>query len=739
MKSKLLLILLWFGSFSFGQNFFRAVTQIKINQNFVPFNNTPTRYTAYQVALSDLKNYIAEAPAYTSQKKSDIRLRMPTPYGFREFNVYTSITLQNLSDTSVRAYRLVGTDNTCSGSLVIAPQGLYIAVYPNGKPAYYLQTANLQNQIVLYEKNDVRANQFTCYTDETLNLPQGKNSQINDQLLRTYRFAVGVTGEYAQYHIQRAINGGIISGSADDVQKKEVVLAAIVTTIDRVNTIYERDFGISLSLVPNEKDVIFLDPNTDPYNNDDIISMLNNNTSVLNNYIGSANYDGGHLFTTYPGGGISRLGIICGNNKSASVTGSSNPLGDAYDVDYVAHEIGHAFGCNHTFANSCSNNRNLSTSVEPGSGSTIMAYAGVCSPNVQQHSDDYFHITSIREAGNFVTNFATCSTNTDTGNHAPQISVVNYGNVYIPKNTAFMLEASATDADNDALTYNWEQIDAVANNNTYNWYPNPNFDNGPLFRSYAPVTTGIRYFPLMANILSGTYRNTWEVLPAVNRSLNFMVTVRDNHAGGGQSPYQYISFQVDANTGPFKITNLETDADWITGETIQITWDVAGTDAGRVNCTSVDILFSTDNGETFEYVVAQNLPNNGTAEFQLPNNIPDTQTGRLMLKAHNNYFFDVAKGNFKVTEGTTENEEKKLKIYPIPASQIINISFTPQNPDQKITISIFDIRGRLLWNKSFENSENFMQKIPVHHFSTGVYFIKIENGNFLKSKEIIIK
>ncbi|MBL7775064.1 MAG: proprotein convertase P-domain-containing protein, partial [Saprospiraceae bacterium] len=349
----------------------------------------------------------------------------------------------------------------------------------------------------------------------------------------------------------------------------------------------------------------------------------------------------GHVFGT-GGGGVASLGVVCGNSvKARGVTGTSQPVGDPFDVDYVSHEMGHQFGANHCFNNSCGGNINPATAFEPGSGTTIMAYAGVCSPNVQNNSDAYFHAISLQEIGAYVSagQGGVCPVQVNTGNDAPVVAPV--GNFTIPKSTPFALTAVATDPDGDALSYCWEQMD-----NTQAAAPPVSTSTaGPLFRSFSPSPSPTRYFPRLADLVANV-NPTWEELPGVARSMNFRVSVRDNHPGGGCTHEANVQLNVAGSAGPFVVTTPNTSLNWFVGNTETVVWDVAGTDAAPVSCAQVRLLLSTDGGLTYPTVLAASVPNNGSAQVTVPNLL--SPSCRVMVQAVGNVFFDISNQNFTI-------------------------------------------------------------------------------------------
>jgi len=497
----------------------------------------PRHYRVLKIDLISLGDLLKLAPMEFSEesKLKETVLILPIPDGsFQQFRILESpIVAPELAAKfpKIRTYSGQGIDDptaTCRlgithagfHAIIFSTLGtIYIDPYAKGDTTHYInyfkrdaqwfENRGLELPTCILELDPLIAHQIASLIE------QGVVESIGAEL-RTYRAAVAATGEYTQFH------GGTVA----------LGLSAVVTALNRVNGIYEREVAIRMSLVSNNDEIIYTNPNTDPYTNNDNNEMLAENQTNLDTVIGDDNYDIGHVFGT-GSGGIATLGVVCRTElKARGVTGQSQPIGDPFYVDYVAHEIGHQFGANHSFngnAGSCSGQRNASTAYEPGSGSTIMAYAGICgTQNLQLNSHDYFHRISIDQIVAYSTAGLgnSCPTITQTGNSPPTVDAGPSGYT-IPINTPFFLTGSGSDPDSDPLTFCWEQYDLGPAG-----HPNSPSGNAPIFRSFPAVSSPTRTFPQLSDILNNT-QTIGEILPSYSRTLTFRLTARDNRSGGG--------------------------------------------------------------------------------------------------------------------------------------------------------------------------------------------------------------
>ncbi len=629
---------------------------------------TPTQYQLFDLNTKQLTAVLKNTPSRTQQKSSNIVLELPVKEKMVKFRILeASILEKGLQKRfpAIKSYVGYGIDDpTAIARFSFSKIGLHAMITSgNYKTIYIDPYTKDKRSYIAYSKTDLPANPegFECLVEDSFKsnfseqqLPTTKNA--NDGRLRTFRLAVACTGEYSQFHLN---NQGISSGASDQV-KKEAVLSAINTTMTRVNGIFERDLALTMVLVNNNTDIIFLNANTDNLSNSNASALINESQTVCDQFIGRNNYDIGHAFST-GGGGLAQLRSPCTNSKARGITGSGRPIGDAYDVDYVAHEMGHQYGGNHTQNNSC---QRSNASVEPGSASTIMGYAGICSPNVQNNSDAYFHAISIQEMWqNISQGNSRCGAQSNTGNAAP---TANAGPDYtIPASTPFVLKGNGSDADSgNSLTYCWEQMDSQP----ATMPPSPTSTGGPAFRSLTPTASPDRYMPALSTVKTGQTASTWEVVPSVNRTMNFRLTVRDNAAGGGSTASDNTRITVAGAAGPFVINAPNTNVNWAAGSTQTVTWNVAGTTGNGVNAANVDILLSTDGGNTYPINIVAAVPNDGSQNITVPNAV-GTQN-RIMVRGSGHVFYDISNANFEITPGSGSDTQAPTTPASLTASNV---------------------------------------------------------------------
>ncbi len=658
----------------------------------------------------------------------------------------------------IRAYVGKGISNPgATINFSVSPQGLQTILFRPDGESEFIEAYDKQATIyVVYNSKNRTKKAFNCTTpNEKLEADLMQTATIFSKSsaasYKTMRLALSCTAEYSNAF-------GATTANPDPTP----VIAAMNATMTRVNGVYEKDLSLHLNMI-NNTSIIYYDATTDPYS--DAASMSNWNAELqvnLTSVITAANYDIGHLFGATGGGGNAGcIGCVCtSTTKGSGITspGSGLPQGDSFDIDYVAHEMGHQLGGNHSFTFS---SEGTIAQTEPGSGSTIMGYAGITSYDVQAHSDPIFSYKGIYQIQTNL-NTKTCPVSTSlTGTNATP--TVNAGSDYtIPVGTAFMLSGTAADADSgDVLTYLWEQNDVGTAANASSEVIQTK-TAGPNFRTFKPSANKFRYFPQMGKILAGTLAVTaagisnWESVSSVARTLNFTFTARDNHAGSGQTATDASIVTVNTTGGAFSVSSQNTTLISYAGLSNQtVTWVKGSTDVAPFNSPTVDILLSTNVSTTLETfnattptlpnsttwtTIASGVPNNGSYLVTLPDVLTTKTACRFMVKAVGNVFLAVNSKNFTITPSLA-NEEfgfTNFSIYPNPNKGNFNVKFDSSSSND-ISIMVHDIRGRNIFDKQFSNTGMFSQNLQLENVESGVYLVTVKDGDKKIVKRIVIE
>jgi hypothetical protein len=600
-------------------------------------------------------NAMASTLRTLAENGGELELSLPLPDGhFETFTVTQDSTLpESLRDRypEVATFNAVSTQDTQTrGKIDVGPNGFHAMIFHDGEwfmidPISRENTGQYQSYLA---KNTVRQSQIRSEgvlkrADDLAILETAEKSIVartSSNQIRQYTLAVATTGEYTNYF------GGTTA-----------TYNAVVNAVTRINAVYEKDLAVTLQLATDTDDLFYPNANSDPFVNNNASTDIETVAEVIPSVIGASAFDVGHLFTTV-GDGLAYLGTVCASErfpssnayyKAAGVSGYSEPNSDIFYISMLAHELGHQFGANHSFngtgEGSCSTtNRNPSTAWEPGSGSTIMAYAGICgTQNLQTESSAFFHAGSIGEIQDYL-GTTSCGVAQTLDNTAP---TANAGSDHtIPANTPFFLTGAASDADGDTLSYIWEEKDTgTASSSSSNMG-----DDGtrPLFRSLEPSTRTTRFFPALADVIDGTL-SIGEAYPTTTRELNFSFTVRD---GNGGVAIDESVINVNSSVGPFVLNTPDQGDSWRAGETVTVEWDVANTYDAPVSCQNVDLLLSTNGGSSFSYI-AYDTENDGYAEITLPTVSTGSSQSYLIIHCSDNVFYAINDRAFTTIAGSS--------------------------------------------------------------------------------------
>lgn len=564
-----------------------------------------------------------------------VNLQLPLPDGsFRAFLVRESPILSDhlaSQHPGVRTFVARGLDDpresarfgiTSEGfhALVRSAEGFFRIERPRGEVLY---TASV------WDRRDQGTLSCSVHGDHALRLPDGTPfpypTIARAGELRRYRLALASTVEFT------TSNGGV-----------EPTFAAMTALVNQTNLIFEVDFGIRLLL--SDAAIFFEEP--DPFTSGNNALLIQQANTVLANAFGNENFDLGQVLDAHDperfGGGMAIVRGTCVDGWKGQAVSDGRSLGT------FMHELAHQFGATHTFndnaTGSCGNagQYEADSAYEPASGSTLMSYGGSCgSSDLQAYKDFYFHAHSIAQVVSFTQPNAwgsNCRSLIQTGNLGMAVSQIS-PELWVPRGTAFELSLQADSLDGDPVSVTWEQYDLGA--------PEPPLgDDGtrPIFRSRLPTPSGQQSFPALAGMLEpdgqpplvyncGGFLDpriclTGDYLPQVPRTLRFRATIRDNVDAVRQ---EEVRVHILATTIPFAVTAPNVaSVDWLSENTNLVQWDVGISDSPPVNCPTVSIRLSTDDGASFPITLAQSTENDGSERVSVPSMAP-TNVARIRV------------------------------------------------------------------------------------------------------------
>jgi subtilisin-like proprotein convertase family protein len=644
-------------------------------------DDIPEEYTALRFDIAAIKNTLHNAPMEFSEaaRKSPTSLQLPLPNGkeasfeLYESPVMSSVLGEKFPDIKTYAGKAINSEYG-KIRMSVSSLGITAVIHSKNGPVYIHRAHTTKSdKHILFHSKDLILGGLNCGVDKSMipmdidpdvvieNQLRGAGDPVN---LHIYKLAVTCTGEFANFWASPAT--------------VEATMDGIVSMVNLMNSVFETESAMRYELVDNNDELVFLNSNTDPFNNASGSEMLGIATGVINSIIGSFSYDSGVVMGNrcQDVGGVAFLGQLCRQNKGAVIT-CNRPNNFIGYVSTTLHELGHHLNSGHTW-NSCppsQGNRAGNQAYEPGSGSTIMSYSGLCGGDNLGADDMYYHLSSLlRIEGITRGSGSACAQRIPTDNHKPDVNIPIEDGFVIPIRTPFELTGEATDMDGDTMMYSWEQYDLGPIVNL-----GQQEGNSPLFRSFPPNEDKTRIFPSLDNVLFATSDPT-ELLPQVSRNMTFRFTARDYNHEAGSFNWDEVAFTATEEAGPFSVTFPHLPEKFSGQENIEVRWNVANTDDPfGVDCQEVDIFLSLDGGFTFPILLSERTTNDGSEVVQLPETM--TSLARVKIKASDNIFFDISNFNFTI--------ESSIPGYSIALADPFRLACAPEDLIWNISTSSF--------------------------------------------------
>lgn len=647
-----------------------------------------------------------------TRSHTEVSLDIPLPGNPVQFSIQSKSFIKQADGTSDRSYQTFSGRNNQDHPVFGYFDGdqIYLSYFQNGE-IITISPGKEPDHYTIGSSKDLEAmGAIQCAVNNTpdVEVRRGGSSvpcQTQSYSSLTYNLFVVCTGEWGQ-------ELGSISAARQ----------AIMNNVNALNALYTGEMNISFNLVMDD-DFIYTDPDSDPFDP----AGVNRAEQARQFFVDSVNvsaFDIGHVlhYMDVPSGYISGSGVAylpasCSAfYKGGGWTGTSSPGNTGFNLKIFGHEIGHQLGAHHTFygseGNCTARQRSNGHGFEPGSGSSLMSYEGNCgSHNLDGPRSPflYFNTHSVNQILNRINGQSGCGTKLGNSTILPVTLPADFS---IPKNTPFDLIATSP---NNALSYTWEQYDTdgeVADDVRCHPINAGQYTTTPLYRSYAPSAEGRhRSFPSKDVQMSGSIEKG-EVYATKARDITMRLTTRS----GGNIQCEEMTVTVRDDPA-FKILSPVQD-DMIAlsksatraAQNLTVLWETGDTETNGF--THVDIYYSLDGGQTYPYLLAEEVPNDGEHEVRPPE--IDTDMARLKIV---------------LTDGA-----ERMAIYNQNQGNFtVGFSVTPLEIEQ-FDGAVFGNHHRLSWK--LNNTGIPIQTVNMEYSYDGIHFtpVKVDGYELLNSE-----